>query len=47
MNYILYNENNHFHHTSNVQKKTHKPNNIYLMHYILYNINSKAVFVPI
>lgn len=37
MNYILYNDYEYFHYTANVQKKTHKPNKIQFMRYILCN----------
>lgn len=37
MNYILYNKKYYFHSIANVQKKTHKPNEIQFMRYILCN----------
>ena len=37
MNYILYNKKFNFYSIANVQKKTHKPNKIQFMRYILCN----------
>lgn len=47
MNCILYNKKYNFYSIANVQKKTHKPNIIQFMRYILCNNNFKEVFALI